>query len=101
MKIIFQASHAKRHMAIHMERRPYACDICDRGFAYPSELKAHKEKHNKAKDSTCEVCGEGFESAKKLQQHEQVKFLFFLGVFFGISDSIMKLFLTHLFRNFI
>ena len=70
---ICQASHAKRHMAIHMERRPYACDICDRGFAYPSELKAHKEKHNKAKDSTCEVCGEGFETPKKLQQHEQVK----------------------------
>ena len=70
-------------MAIHMERRPYACDICDRGFAYPSELKAHKEKHNKAKDSTCEICGEGFESAKKLQHHEQVCFWYLFFVFFG------------------
>jgi len=40
-----QASHVKRHMAVHMERRSHVCTLCNRSFAYPSELKAHAERH--------------------------------------------------------
>ncbi len=59
-------------MAIHMEKRPYVCSVCQRGFAYPSELKSHMEKHDKTKENTCNTCGESYSSPKKLNQHEQV-----------------------------
>ena len=67
--IVFQLSHVKRHMSTHMDSWPYHCDICRRGFAYPSELKAHNEKHKRARDHKCELCPSTFDQPKKLQFH--------------------------------
>ena len=67
-----QTSHVKRHMAVHMERRPYVCDICGRGFAYPCELKSHVEKHKRSKDNMCDTCGAAFDNPIRLKAHVQV-----------------------------
>ena len=64
-----QPSHLKRHSAIHMEQRPHICDICDKGFAYPSELRTHKLRHTAIERIECEKCNSVFDTLKKLNQH--------------------------------
>ena len=59
----------KRHMATHMERRPYACTKCDKGFSYPSELRVHLERHSHKEDGTCKVCGLVFANSRRLKLH--------------------------------
>ena len=65
-----QVSHLKRHQAVHLgDNKPYKCDICGRGFAYPSELRVHKERHVPGRDK-CVECGDEFGSPRLLKQHQ-------------------------------
>lgn len=62
---------------VHLNIRPYTCDICDKGFYKKSNLVEHKttlahlKKSNtlQQKDNTCEVCGIHFVNRKCLRDH--------------------------------
>ncbi|KAJ0170630.1 hypothetical protein K1T71_014001 [Dendrolimus kikuchii] len=57
---------------IHLNTRPYACEICLKSFYRKSNLREHVITHNKTKNITCEVCGSNFASKKTLETHLKI-----------------------------
>ena len=40
-------SHIERHMRIHNESKPFACEICDKRFQRKANLKTHQRIHTR------------------------------------------------------
>ncbi|XP_060530335.1 zinc finger protein 664-like isoform X2 [Cylas formicarius] len=51
--------------------RPYACDICNRGFASSQNLKRHRMTHTGEKPYGCLECGKGFLTVENLTRHKR------------------------------
>ena len=68
--LIRQACHLKRHSAQHLDKKPHICNVCQRGFAFPSELRYHQAKHDAESLLSCGDCGQSFATAKALKQHQ-------------------------------
>lgn len=54
---------------VHLNIRPFVCDICQKGFYKKSNLTQHYVTHTKVKDKTCEICGDTFVNEKTLIEH--------------------------------
>jgi KRAB domain-containing zinc finger protein len=52
-------------------KKPYNCDICDKGFSDNSNLQNHVRIHTGDKPYTCkcDICGKGFSQNGNLQTH--------------------------------
>ena len=63
-------SSMKRHAYSH-GRLPYLCDLCNRGFAFQSELDFHKTVHRTISSYHCvsKGCGKLFKSSNELNKH--------------------------------
>lgn len=65
----------KRHLKIHLDKKPHQCDQCDMSFAESSNLTKHKKKHTgelrnvKGKPYLCSVCGRAFKWPSSLSKH--------------------------------
>ena len=54
---------------VHLNIRPFVCEICQKGFYKKSNLTQHFVTHEKIKDKTCEICGSTFVNKKTLAEH--------------------------------
>lgn len=54
---------------IHLQVRPFACEICNKAFFKKSNLTEHLIIHNRVKNLTCEQCGDCFATKKTLVEH--------------------------------
>lgn len=63
----------KQHMIVHLDERPYSCDICYFTFKRQFQLTKHKEVvHNvKANKQICRICGWVGKSKKSLLVHRK------------------------------
>eukprot|EP00088_Acartia_fossae_P019894 TRINITY_DN21639_c0_g1_i2.p1 TRINITY_DN21639_c0_g1~~TRINITY_DN21639_c0_g1_i2.p1 ORF type:complete len:522 (-),score=49.11 TRINITY_DN21639_c0_g1_i2:442-2007(-) len=59
----------KRHMATHLEDKPFKCKICSRGFNRADCLKDHMEVHTVEKRHKCAVCLRSFSRRDTLSSH--------------------------------
>ncbi|KAF8480680.1 hypothetical protein JB92DRAFT_2800471 [Gautieria morchelliformis] len=51
--------------------RPYKCDVCSKGFLYPSGLKIHSMQHTGDRPYTCEHpgCNKRFSQSSNMRRH--------------------------------
>lgn len=62
----------KQHMIVHLDERPYSCDICDWKFKRQFQLTKHKiVVHLKSKKEICRICGWVGKSKKSLELHRK------------------------------
>lgn len=65
-------SSLQRHMKVHdenYERKTFYCDVCSKGFRFPSFLAEHMKNHTGEKPFLCSVCGKGFRQHGALDFH--------------------------------
>ncbi|KAH8372696.1 hypothetical protein KR009_003051 [Drosophila setifemur] len=64
--------HLQQHtQRVHMSKA-FACDICDRSFAFGNQLTLHKRTHDEkhvAKPFVCEFCGKSFKQKIQMTTH--------------------------------
>lgn len=54
---------------VHLQIKPYNCDMCERQFYTENNLKNHKKVHSLPSKETCEFCGNTLKSRKQLVIH--------------------------------
>ncbi|KAJ8705902.1 hypothetical protein PYW07_010679 [Mythimna separata] len=54
---------------IHLQIKPYSCDMCDRQFYTETNLKNHKKVHSMPSKEKCEFCGKTLRSRRQLVIH--------------------------------
>ncbi|KAG0072648.1 hypothetical protein BGZ93_001074 [Podila epicladia] len=42
--------HITSHLRVHVSSKPYACEVCNKGFKRPQDLKKHEKIHQDFKD---------------------------------------------------
>ncbi|XP_043064047.1 zinc finger protein 62 isoform X2 [Drosophila ficusphila] len=64
--------HLQQHIQrVHMSKA-FACDICNRSFAFGNQLASHKRTHDEkhvAKPFVCEFCGKSFKQKIQMTTH--------------------------------
>ena len=70
-KIFAQKSNLVRHKATHSDEKPFACQICDRKFAHKSTLVQHRSTHSDVRNFKWSVCPDGrsFKTKSQLSHH--------------------------------
>lgn len=59
-----------KHSITHTKNRPFACDVCDKRFAFKQGLERHQTIHdNESQPHPCMYCEMRFPSAARLQRH--------------------------------
>lgn len=53
----------------HLHRRPYICEICDKGFYKNSNLVEHYSSHMSKNKMCCSICGTKFGNEKCFRDH--------------------------------
>lgn len=60
----------EKHQTIHAKNRPYACNYCDKKFAFKQGLERHEIIHNmQSMTHGCEYCSDRFKTPARLQRH--------------------------------
>ncbi|XP_063390247.1 zinc finger protein 791-like isoform X2 [Cydia fagiglandana] len=54
---------------VHLQIKPYACDMCERQFYTESNLSKHKKTHNLKSKEKCELCKKKFNTRKAMVIH--------------------------------
>lgn len=54
---------------VHLQIKPYSCDMCEKKFYTEYNLKFHKKIHSKFSKETCNFCGKMVRSRKLLVIH--------------------------------
>lgn len=63
----------KQHMIVHLDERPFSCDICNFKFKRQFQLTKHKSiVHLQSKKEICKICGWVTKSKKKLALHRKI-----------------------------
>ncbi|OWF34703.1 zinc finger protein 208-like [Mizuhopecten yessoensis] len=66
---ILTKGELKRHMAEHILKKQYQCDMCFKQFPRLSGLKRHMTVHVNDKKYICDICGKRFEQTTGLKMH--------------------------------
>ncbi|XP_039430111.2 zinc finger protein OZF-like [Culex pipiens pallens] len=68
--MFFTERNLKMHIdRKHTENQPFACDKCNRKFAYQRELVEHQIKHSDKKPFSCTLCSKTFKTNGSLKAH--------------------------------
>jgi hypothetical protein len=61
----------KNHeLNVHATEKPFACDLCDKKFAYQYLLRGHRKNHTRNKDFTpCPHCNKEYKGPERLRAH--------------------------------
>lgn len=54
---------------IHLQIKPYSCDMCEKQFYTQKNLKCHKKLHSLRSKEKCEFCSKALKSRKELVIH--------------------------------
>lgn len=57
--------------SVHLEKKPYVCDICDKDCPTMNSLKLHKVKHTNARPFSCPTCLASYKTKTILNRHIQ------------------------------
>uniref|UniRef100_H2ZG47 C2H2-type domain-containing protein n=1 Tax=Ciona savignyi TaxID=51511 RepID=H2ZG47_CIOSA len=61
-----------RHISsIHLQYRPFACDICGRTFPLKTKLLEHTRIHTGEKPYVCSLCGLAYKANRSLKKHKK------------------------------
>ena len=66
----------EKHMSISncaKNKDEYKCEVCSKGFAYPSTLEIHKKIHTEEKVYACSLCTKRFRQENNLRIHKKKK----------------------------
>ena len=61
----------KRHIALHLDERPYQCSQCDANYKSSSQLSRHVRIHTGEKPAKCEYCDKSFRTYNDLYVHRR------------------------------
>ncbi|XP_038071910.1 zinc finger protein 729-like [Patiria miniata] len=70
----FKTMHTyQRHLATHVDERPYECNLCKEKFKYLTSLGNHKlQVHNIERPYSCHLCSRSFKMPSHLKDHRVV-----------------------------
>lgn len=68
----FATKHISRHMAVHLEDRPFQCEICPKTFRANYGLKKHMLIHSNEAKYQCKNCGKAFKFGYNLTVHMRI-----------------------------
>jgi uncharacterized Zn-finger protein len=62
-------SNLRFHRVIHTHERPFQCDECEKAFKFASHLKHHRVVHLDGKPFVCNKCLKSFKTNARLRRH--------------------------------
>jgi uncharacterized Zn-finger protein len=65
------SSHFETNSRNHKRKKPYSCDVCEKGFSWPSHLTIHKRSHTNEKPYECDVCDKKCATLGNLKVHKR------------------------------
>ncbi|KAJ8707288.1 hypothetical protein PYW08_011422 [Mythimna loreyi] len=72
-KSFYNRKELIQHQTVHVEERPYKCQICHYSFKIIHDLKKHAINiHFRPKRFACEICGKRFRLNKEMLVHKAV-----------------------------
>ena len=63
------SQNIRSHYLIHMNVKPWICEICGSAFVSKCNLRHHMVAHSNDRPFKCVTCGMGFKQKVVLQQH--------------------------------